>query len=319
MKRITLTIIIVTLLSFTLIYSFLYIKDLRKVEHENNIDGKNISQEEYIYKEDLLYLAYKVDEIKKIEETVNNIDVKRYLLNHKYDNLINFLNVPYFKCENIERYENYLKRNKELSYEEIVLNVEMNLDKDFYTNITEVKDPNDTLVLVNKFYKLPNNFEATDLELVDSKYGKNQVLKKITAKKVIEMIEAAKKDNINLTIVSSYRSESKQQNLFNTTKKKYGQTYALNYQAKPGHSEHQTGYAVDLNTTNSNFSKTKEYEWLKNNAHIYGFIERYPKGKTKITGYGYEPWHYRYVGIDVSTKIHENNITLEEYLIKYSK
>lgn len=319
MKRITMTIILITLMSFAIIYSFIYIKDLNKTKLENNIEGKNISQEEYIYKEDLLYLAYKVDEIEKIEETINNIDVKKYLLNNKYDNLINFLNVPYFKCENIERYELYLKKHKDLSYEQIVLNVEMNLDREFYSNISQVTNPNDTLVLVNKFYKLPNNFEATDLEVLDSKYGQTQVLKKIAAKKIAEMIDDAAKENVNLTVISSYRSESKQQNLFNTTKKKYGLTHALNYQAKPGHSEHQTGYAVDLNTTNSNFSKTKEYKWLKDNSYKYGFIERYPKGKSSITGYEYEPWHYRYVGINVSTKIYENNITLEEYLIKYSK
>ena len=93
--------------------------------------------------------------------------------------------------------------------------------------------------------------------------------------------------------------------------------YALTCSAKPGHSEHQTGLAVDVEGENKdydNFEDTKEFIWMKNNAHRFGFILRYPKGKEHITGFKYEPWHYRYVGIETATKIFKQNITLEEYL-----
>ena len=86
--------------------------------------------------------------------------------------------------------------------------------------------------------------------------------------------------------------------------------------AKPGHSEHQTGLAVDIMGSNNDynlFAESKEFEWMKNNAYKYGFILRYPEHKENITGFKYEPWHYRYVGKDVAKYIYENKLSLEEY------
>ena len=89
------------------------------------------------------------------------------------------------------------------------------------------------------------------------------------------------------------------------------------YSARPGFSEHQLGYSIDLTNGESvpfeEFHNTKEYEWLKDNAYKYGFILRYPKDKEYITGYIFEPWHIRYVGYDIAKYIYENNITYEEY------
>ena len=90
--------------------------------------------------------------------------------------------------------------------------------------------------------------------------------------------------------------------------------------ARAGHSEHQTGLAIDiadLSLDYDNFEITKEFKWVKENAHKYGFIMRYPKGKFHITGFKYEPWHYRYVGIDVAKKIKEAGITFDEYYAYY--
>ena len=92
--------------------------------------------------------------------------------------------------------------------------------------------------------------------------------------------------------------------------------------ARPGHSEHQTGLAVDVMGSNNDydeFEKSIEFSWMKENAHKYGFILRYPKGKENITGFKYEPWHYRYVGLITATRIFKENITLEEYYNKYLK
>jgi len=101
--------------------------------------------------------------------------------------------------------------------------------------------------------------------------------------------------------------------------KKKGQEYADLASARPGHSEHQTGLAIDIMGSNEDYNKFEEsveFEWMKNNAHLYGFILRYPKGKENITGFKYEPWHYRYIGKKVATIIYNENITLEEYLKK---
>ena len=92
------------------------------------------------------------------------------------------------------------------------------------------------------------------------------------------------------------------------------------YSARPGYSEHQTGLVIDIDNYNDdyeNFDKTKEFEWMNNNSYKYGFILRYPKGKTDITGYDYESWHYRYVGKEIAKYIYENNITFDEYYAKF--
>jgi D-alanyl-D-alanine carboxypeptidase len=90
--------------------------------------------------------------------------------------------------------------------------------------------------------------------------------------------------------------------------------------ARPGTSEHQTGLTMDITAKSvglelvESFENTAEGKWLASNAHNYGFILRYPKGKTNITGYAFEPWHYRYVGVDIATDIFNRGITLEEYM-----
>lgn len=298
---------------------FIYFKKV-KVETNNETQGKENTKEEYIYKEDLINIGYTITEIKEIENKISLLDVKKYLLKEKYDEIINYINVPYFKCENIERYNNYKLKNKNLSPEETILYVEIGLDQEFYTNIKELENYNDKTVLINKFYKLPDDYEITDIVDIPKGYANNnQKLKKEALEHLIEMFDNAKKDNIKLNVVSSFRTNSLQNTLFTNSTKKNGLSYALTYSAKPGHSEHQTGYAVDINTTQDSFYKTKEYKWLKENSYKYGFIERYPKGKEFITGYGYEPWHYRYVGENISTKIYIEDITYEEYVIKYLK
>ena len=133
------------------------------------------------------------------------------------------------------------------------------------------------------------------------------------------MIKDAKKDGAKLSVLSSFRTWNTQTTLFKNNKKKNGEAHALMYSAKPGHSEHQLGLAIDFNKASMKFEGTKECEWLKQNAYKYGFIMRYPKGKEYITGFAYEPWHYRYLGVEIATKVYEENITYEEYLVKYKK
>ena len=147
--------------------------------------------------------------------------------------------------------------------------------------------------------------------------GKQYLLTKDTYAKYVEMAEAAKKDGITLKVLSSYRTEDYQDSLYNNSVRRNGKVYADNYSARAGHSEHQTGLAVDINSTEGVFAYTSEFKWLQQHAHKYGFIMRYPKGKEWITGYAYEPWHYRFVGNEAAMRIYEEGITYEEYYIKY--
>lgn len=293
------------------------------INHEKNQEseklGKNISKDDYMYKEDLLDLGYNIEEINIIQSKINNSNVKDYLLNKKYDNLTKFISCPYFDAKNIERYENYYNSNSNYSFDEIVLYVNIGLDYEFYTNINELEKYKEVTTLVNKYNKLPDDYSFDDLITLEKPYSNDgtKQIRKVAYDSLIKMIDDAKKENINLFVVSGYRTNEKQESLFNNSVNKNGLNHALLYSAKKGHSEHQLGLAVDLVSVENSFENTKEYKWLKQNAYKYGFIERYPKGKEFITGYGYEPWHYRYLGIEISTKIYQENITYEEYVVKY--
>lgn len=324
MKKFIFRFILVIFLGIFCYVTYEYVKDI--IHKDDNLlinDGKDITKEEYVYKEDLLLLGYSISDIDTIKSKISKSDVSRYLLTKKYDNLLKFISSPYFKIENISRYEAYYVKNKNYSTDDIVIYVEIGLDKEFYTDVTEITNYYDLDAIVNKYYKLPENYKPDDLVSIESKYkgsSYNYQLRKDAAEALYKMADAALEDGIKLTVVSAYRTESTQTTLFNNSVKNDGMQHALLYSAKPGHSEHQLGLAVDLVIASSkaHFENTKEYAWLKENSYKYGFIERYPKGKEFITGYGFEPWHYRYFGIELATDLYLENVTYEEYLVKHA-
>ena len=190
------------------------------------------------------------------------------------------------------------------------------LENDFYKDI-ESSYPYNYDFIVNKNYKLDKNYIPNDLEKISLEFScDKKYLRHIARINFEKMAKEAKKNNYNIVAVSTYRSYDYQYKLYNNYVKEKGIHYADMASARPGHSEHQTGLAVDISDFSldyDNFEKTKEFIWVKNNAHKYGFILRYPKGKFHITGFKYEPWHYRYVGIKEATYIFKNKLTLEEY------
>lgn len=171
-------------------------------------------------------------------------------------------------------------------------------------------------VLVNKKNKLPDNYVPADLNLISKEYSDSkQHLRNIAQINFEKMAKDIEKEGLKIIAVSTYRDSEYQDKLFNNYVQEKGLEYASMCSAKKGFSEHQTGLAVDIASSNldyDNFDKTEEFKWVKNHAHKYGFILRYPKDKINITGYKYEPWHYRYVG-DIAPYIYLNNLTLEEY------
>ena len=157
------------------------------------------------------------------------------------------------------------------------------------------------IIIVNKTYALPPSYNPGGLtKEVESAFN--------------EMKKTAEEQGLNLYISSGYRSYERQKTIFNNNVNTYGRSHAETFSARPGHSEHQTGLAFDLNTINDSFADTAEGKWVAENAHLFGFVVRYPKGKEAITGYKYEPWHLRYLGIDLATELFESEFTLEEYL-----
>lgn len=145
--------------------------------------------------------------------------------------------------------------------------------------------------------------------------GKNNLLDKKVKYWFEKMAKCALKENIVLKNISAYRSYEYQEKLYEDYKKNNLENLDMS-SAKAGYSEHQTGFALDINMDNIKFYDTNEYKWLCLNAHRFGFILRYPEGKENITGYKFEPWHFRYVGKKHAKEIKEENLTLEEYLKK---
>ncbi|SEN26896.1 M15 family metallopeptidase [Lihuaxuella thermophila] len=187
-----------------------------------------------------------------------------------------------------------------------------------------VTNATDTTVVVNKNRNLPAHYVPRDLvqpNVPFSFQGKDEkkYLRKAAADALEQMFQAAKRENIQLYAVSGYRSYARQKMLYNHNSKVKGTEHTSHYNARPGQSEHQTGLAIDISSKSVRFSliptfgQTKEGKWLQQHAAEFGFILRYPQGKEKITGYAYEPWHFRYVGKEMAREITEKGITLEEY------
>ena len=240
--------------------------------------------------------------------------------NPKEDNN-EFNELSYYKEQNIERYKNYKNNNPNLSIEDIVTRVNLNLDKEIYTGTIPATNLNTNYLLVNKFNYLDSNYVPNNLELLDNSYAKSGIYLVKEAKDNIEtLISAAKNDGMNIRVISAYRNYTYQENLYNKYVKNDGLKNADTYSARPGYSEHQTGLVVDVTKAFDNFNNfenTEEYKWMNENAANYGFILRYPKDKENITTYSFEAWHYRYVGIDLAKKIKASNLTFDEYYVRY--
>ena len=156
------------------------------------------------------------------------------------------------------------------------------------------------VLIANKTYALPANYDP----------GVNPEAQRA----VNELIAAARQEGLKLWVASGYRNYALQKRLDERYSARDGKAAADRYSARPGHSEHQSGLGFDINSIYKSFADTAEGQWLAANCHRYGFIIRYPAGKEHITGYMYEPWHVRYLGVDVATAVYESGLCLEEYL-----
>lgn len=155
------------------------------------------------------------------------------------------------------------------------------------------------VLIANKSYSLPADFNPGLDPTCQSQFNKLQ--------------SDAAAQGLNIWLSSGFRSYDYQNQIYNNYVARDGQAAADTYSARPGHSEHQSGLAIDVNQIDDSFIGTPEAIWLENHCHEYGFILRYPQGKQDITGYKYESWHIRYVGTDMSYPIHDSGLTLEEY------
>lgn len=174
------------------------------------------------------------------------------------------------------------------------------------------------LILVNKWNEVPKDYEVELTELSNGQSVDSRIYPALQ-----RMFDAARGEGVHPVVVSGYRTAAKQRSLMDEKIAEYralgcseedAAVKAEAWVAIPGTSEHQLGIAVDINADGVYSAGYEVYGWLDENAHKYGFIRRYPPDKTEITGVINEPWHYRYVGIEAATNIHDRGVCLEEYL-----
>lgn len=187
------------------------------------------------------------------------------------------------------------------------------------------KSGNDLLVLVNKQYKLPSTYAPSDLVRASNsgiRRGENYYLRNVLIPDLTNLVNDATSSGIDLSIVSGYRSYQTQVSTYNywLTKNNNNVEYVDTFSARPGHSQHQLGTAIDFSSNEigdalgDSFANTKASQWLKENAYRYGFVISFPKGYESTTGYKYESWHYRYIGKANALDMINSGMILENYL-----
>ena len=262
-------------------------------------------------KSDLKKLGYSKEEINTIVEKLSESDITK-ILNMDYNkNLVSIINEQYYIQDNLERYLTYSNKNENIK--DVISIVNVGADSDWYTNTKEANVDEGIKMLVNKFHYLKEDYLPDDIVPISNWYAYDgHSTKKEVYDKYVSMWKAANEQGLRLLVNSSYRTFEDQQNEYDMSNDDYA--------SRPGFSEHQTGLALDIVTDNiigNEFENTDEFKWLQENAHLYGFILRYPKDKEYITGYNYESWHYRYVGKELATKVKESGLTYDEYYSYY--
>lgn len=242
----------------------------------------------------------------------NDLKVNTYLVNR-------LIKDDYYIVYNLDKYAEYYDNTKTIRENVEYVNT-LNYLTYYENGIYAQPDKYGINVQVNKFYYLGEDYNPDDLvELGSYGYGS---LRKEAYDAFVLMSEDAKKDNISFYATSSYRSYDRQVTIYNNYLKIDPQEEVDIYSARPGFSDHQSGYTVDILKQGYDFDtffSCDASKWLADNAYKYGFICRYPEGKATITGYKYEPWHYRYVGIEAATYIQEHQITYDEYFEYFIK
>lgn len=284
-------------------FKFEYKNDEKFISHLNN----------------LISLGYNEKEITEIFDLLSSNDIDKLQEHAFIDGISNYIKFSYFKISLLDRYLNYID-DVNNDYEKCVTYVNIGLDKPYYTDMNNIKEPDSITVLVNKYNLLPSNYEPSDLVTISRANSQITVkLRSEAAKRFEELCNDASSIGYSIQGISGYRSYSYQDGLYNRYKASDPKGVDT-YSARPGASEHQTGLAMDVATNTTIYTKfgtTKEYIWLKDNAHKYGFIIRYTKDNMAITGYKQEEWHIRYVGEEIAKYIYENNITYDEYYVKF--
>jgi len=229
--------------------------------------------------------------------------------------LTQILNEPYFVLDRLERYQALALKQAELPISNIVQWVNTDRDYPLYSHIVAVDLSQGCLLLVNKYHQLEADYVP---ELKESTESGGFLMVPEAADALDALLKDMKTLNLDVLVSNTYRSYDLQAMLYNRYLLKDPQTVVDGYSARPGHSEHQAGLAVDFKTSTADitgFKGSKADQWLQEKAHLYGFIQRYTAENDPLTGYQEESWHYRYVGTEAAQVIYDTQLTLEEYVV----
>ena len=294
----------------------------KKVKVDNaNVDFTKVGEYKITYK-----LELPLNKIKKLTRTINIVDKESpvinlingpniridygtsftdpgYNISDNYDSVENLkINVTYDKEINTTISGDYIITYEAIDTNNNVTTINRTVTVSPYEKIKVIDGITyvDGVLIANKNYSLPNNYNPG---VNEEAYNQLTILQN----------DALVQEH-NLPLVSGFRSYWDQNRIYNNYVSIYGQEETDTFSARPGTSEHQTGLAFDIGAIDDDMGNWPSGIWLKENAHKYGFIIRYPEGKQHITGYKYEPWHIRYLGVDLATRVYNSGLTLEEYL-----
>lgn len=225
-----------------------------------------------------------------------------------------FSNIDYYMSEYYDDYIKYHNENPGANIDDIVWMVNSGVHLKYFDEARDITDTNKFPLIVNKTNKLPDDFVPENL----TKLPSGRMVTNDTLGAFNKMKSAASASGLSIDETSAYRSIDKQVSIYNGYLKKDDIEVVDTYSARPGFSEHHLGTVIDLiggGRPMTRFGETQEYQWVKENAYKYGFIQRYKENSQHITGYMAEEWHITYVGEEIATYMHNNKIdTLEEYL-----
>ena len=298
---------------------FLIVGILLGINYYNDYQYKQTNE----YK--LLEKGYSLKDTKTIFAKLSETEQQKLIDNDKDDKIISLLEQKYFLEKNLEDYKEYINKNNETDYAKVISIVNVHANHKWYQLELNTNEDLSMLMNVNKFYALSETYTPENLKNIGLTYaydeeGENKLID-YAYDKFLELWQAANDQGFYLMVTSSYRDYESQKEIYDYRVSTWGERKADETAARPGHSEHQTGLVIDMTSKTEpladSFTDSKAYEWLKENAYKYGFIERYPEGKTYLTGYSPESWHWRYVGLEAAKTMHDEDITFDEYYAFY--
>ena len=304
---------------FSAFIVFLIVGILLGINYYNDYQYKQTNE----YK--LLEKGYSLEDTKTIFAKLSETEQQKLIDNDKDDKIISLLEQKYFLEKNLEDYKEYINKNNETDYAKVISIVNVHANHKWYQLELNTNEDLGMLMNVNKFYALSETYTPENLKNIDLTYaydeeGKNKLID-YAYDKFLELWQAANDQGFYLMVTSSYRDYESQKEIYDYRVSTWGERKADETAARPGHSEHQTGLVIDMTSKTEpladSFTDSKAYKWLKDNAYKYGFIERYPEGKTYLTGYSPESWHWRYVGLEAAKTMHDEDITFDEYYAFY--